>query len=180
MTKWFEIWHKKQEKMRHALRDTYVHRIFGERVFHHDIWALNIDALAGGLSLGLFVGFTPTIPFHMLLCAIGAILLRVNLPIALAACWIMNPLTALPIFLFARRIGQYFFEHFAIGQLTLDLFSFESRTGKFMKASLYLWTGSLIFATVSAFLGNAAARLVWRLGPWYKSKQSGVNTETTA
>jgi len=173
MTKWFEIWHRKQERIKHALRDTYVHRILGERVFHHGIWALDIDSVAGGLSLGLFVAFTPTIPFHMLLCAIGAILLRVNLPIALAASWVMNPVTALPIYLFARRTGQYFFAHSAIGELILNLFSFESRTGKFMKASLYLWAGSLVFSIVSASLGNAAARLVWRIGHWYKSKREG-------
>ena len=171
MTKWFEIWHRKQERMKHALRNTYVHRILGDRLFHHGVWALDIDSLAGGLSLGLFVAFTPTMPFHMLLCAIGAILLRVNLPIALAASWVMNPLTAVPIYLAALRTGQYFFEHSAIEKFTVGLFSFESGTGKFMEASMYLWTGSLLFSTVSAFLGSAAARLAWMLCHWYKSKR---------
>lgn len=171
MTRWFEKWHKQQEKMKHALHNTYVHRMLGERVFHHDVWVINQDSFAGGLSLGLFIAFTPTIPFHTLLCALGAILLRVNLPIAVAASWVVNPLTALPIFLSACRIGRYFFEHSAIGRFELDLFSFESRTGKFMKASLYLWTGSLFFSIVFAFLGNAVARLGWRIVNWYKSKR---------
>jgi len=171
MTRWFEIWHRKQERIKDSLRNTYVHRILGERVFHHDIWVLDTDPVAGGLSLGLFVAFTPTIPFQTLLCAVGALLLRVNLPIALAASVIMNPLTAFPIYLSAHRTGQYFFEHSAIGEFTLGLFSSESRTGRFMEASLYLWTGSLIFSTVSAFVGNAGARLAWRLGRWYKSKR---------
>lgn len=179
MTRWFEIWHRKQESMKHALRNTYLHRIFGERVFHHDVWGLNIDSLAGGLSLGVFVAFTPTMPFQMLLCAIGAILLRVNLPISLAVNWIMNPLTALPIYVSARWTGQYFLEHSAIGKFTLDLFSSESRTGRFIEASLYLWTGSLIFSTVSAFLGNAVARLAWRIGRWNKSKLIGGDKNNT-
>lgn len=164
--------------MKHSLRDTYVHRIFGERVFHHDIWALNINSLAGGLSLGLFIAFTPTIPFHMLLCTLGALLLRVNLPIALAVSWVVNPITALPVFLSARRIGHYFFDNFTIGQIALDWFSFESRTGKFMEASLYLWTGSLFFSIVSAFLVSGAVRLAWRLGPWYKNRTREVNTNS--
>jgi len=171
MTRWFEIWHRQQERMKHALRNTYVHRILGDRVFHHGVWALDIDSLAGGLSLGLFVAFTPTMPFHMLLCTVGALLLRVNLPIALAASWIMNPLTALPIYLAAHRTGQYFLGHSAIGEFILNLFSFENGTGRFMKASMYLWTGSLLFSTVSAFLGSTAARLAWRIGHWYKSKR---------
>ena len=171
MTRWFEIWHRKQERMKHALRNSYVHRILGERLFHHGIWVIDIDSLAGGLSLGLFVTFTPTIPLQTLLCAIGALLLRVNLLIALAASVIMNPLTAFPIYLSAHRTGQYCLEHYAIGEFTLGLFSSESRTGRFMEASLYLWTGFLIFSTVSAFVGNAGARLAWRLGRWYKSKR---------
>jgi len=171
MTRWFEIWHRKQERMKHALRNTHVHRIFGERLFHPGVWALDKNSFSGGLSLGLFVAFTPTIPFQMFLCAIGALLLRVNLPISLAASVIMNPLTALPIYLSALRTGQYFLGHSLIGEFTLGLFSSKSGTGKFMEASLYLWTGSLIFSTVSAFLGNAGARLAWRLGHWYKSKR---------
>ena len=170
MTRWFEIWHRKQEKMKHALRNTYVHRIFGERLFHHGVWVLDKDSLAGGLSLGLFVAFTPTIPFQTLLCAIGALLLRVNLPISLAASVVMNPLTALPIYLSALRTGRYFLEHSAIVEFTLGLFSSESRTGRFMEASLYLWAGSLVFSTVFAFLGNVAARLAWRLVHWYKKQ----------
>ena len=171
MTKWFEIWHRKQESMKHALRDTFLHRILGDRVFHHGVWALDKDSLAGGLALGLFVAFTPTIPFQMFLCAIGALLLRVNLPISLVASLIMNPLTALPIYLSALRTGQYFLGHSLIGEFTLGLFGSESRTGKFMEASLYLWTGSLIFSTVAAFLGSAAARLAWMLCHWFKSKR---------
>jgi hypothetical protein len=89
----------------------------------------------------------------------------------LAVNWIMNPLTALPIYLSARWTGQYFFEHSVFGEFALDLFSSETGTGRFMEASLYLWTGSLIFSTVSALLGNAAARLAWRLRLWYKSKR---------
>jgi Uncharacterized protein conserved in bacteria len=156
--------------MKHALRDTFLHRILGDRIFHHGVWALDIDSLAGGLSLGLFVAFTPTMPFHMLLCTIGALLLRVNLPISLAASCIMNPLTALPVYLAALRTGQYFFGNSLIGEFTLGLFSSKSGTGKFMESSMYLWTGSLLFSTVAAFLGSAAARLAWMLCHWFKSK----------
>ena len=115
--------------------------------------------------------FTGTAGLGLIVFAIGALLLRVNLLIALAASVIMNPLTAFPIYLSAHRTGQYCLEHYAIGEFTLGLFSSESRTGRFMEASLYLWTGFLIFSTVSAFVGNAGARLAWRLGRWYKSKR---------
>jgi len=175
MTRWFRRWLIKQRKMKHTLRGTYVYRILGERIFDYHIWNHDINSVARGLSLGLFIAFTPTIPFQMLLCALGAILLRVSLPVSLVACWITNPLTALPIYLSARRLGQYLLENSQLVELTLDFFDFESRTGRFMEQGLYLWAGSLIFSVVSAFLGNVAARLVWRLGHRLKAKLLGGN-----
>jgi uncharacterized protein (DUF2062 family) len=174
--RWFKWWHKKEKRVRHSLRNTYVHRILGERIFQDRIWRIDLNSTAGALSLGLFVAFTPTIPFQMFLCAIGAILFRVNMPIALASCWITNPLTALPIYLSAYGLGQYLLEHIKIWNFTFELFSFESRTGVFMKQSLYLWTGSLVFSVVSAFLANIAARLAWRLFRKLKGKTIGRGT----
>ena len=154
-------WRRKQERNKHALRDTYVYRLLGERIFHHQVWVFDKSSVAGGLSLGLFVALTPTIPFQMLLCAIAAVPLRVNLPVALAACWVTNPLTAFPIYLSAFGLGRYLLEHTRIVEFILDLFGYEKRLGKFVEDSLYLWTGCLLFAIVSASLGNVAIRLIW-------------------
>lgn len=170
MPRWLKQWRRKQDRMKHALRDTYVHRLFGERIFHHHIWGFDINSLAGGLSVGLFIAFTPTIPFHMLLSTIVALLLRVNLPIALTACWITNPLTALPCFLAAHKLGRYLLENSRLTDFILDIFGFETKTGRFMENSLYLWAGSLIFAVTAAVLGNIAIRAVWHLSHRLKEK----------
>lgn len=164
MAERFRGWLRTQRRMRRALRNTYVYRILGERIFHNHIWKVDVNSLAGGLALGLFVAFTPTIPFQMLMCAVGAVLLRVNLPMALAACWITNPLTALPIFLSARRLGVYLLENSAVAELALGLFGMETRTGRFMEQAAYLWAGSLFLATVAALLGYLLVRLLGCLG----------------
>lgn len=156
--------------MRHSLRDTYVHRLFGERIFHPHIWGFDINSLAGGLSLGLFVAFTPTIPFQMLLCAVAAIVMRVNLPIALAACWVTNPVTALPFYLTARQLGHCLLKNSRLTGFVLDIFGFETRTGHFMENALYLWAGSLIFSIIAAVLGNIAIRALWHLTHRLKEK----------
>ena len=176
MLRWLKRrWHSKQELMQHALRDTYIYHILGERIFDHHIWGLDRNSFAGGVSLGLFVAFTPTIPFQMFLCAVGAILLRVNMPVSLAACWVTNPLTALPIYLAARRLGRYLLEYSSIKGFILDFFSFEGHTARFMEQGLYLWSGSLIFSVASAFLGYIVVHIVWRLSHLLKGKMTGDN-----
>ncbi|MBF0200324.1 MAG: DUF2062 domain-containing protein [Desulfamplus sp.] len=163
MNKWLQKINLKhqQKQIRTALRESYVYRILGERIFDKRIWKLEINSLAGGLSLGLFVALTPTIPFQMFLSALGAVLMRVNLPIALLACWITNPVTALPIYLAARTLGRYLLEDCVMMKFVLDLFCFESRTGKFMEHGIYLWAGSFMFAFCAAVMGNVGIRLAW-------------------
>jgi len=166
MRKWIKRWKEKQERMKNGLRNGRLHRLFGDRMFNPSLWSYDQRSVAGGLALGLFIAFTPTIPFHMLLCAIGAILLGVNLSVSQAAIWITNPLTAIPIYLAAIRVGRFLCEHAGIGGLTTAFFSLEGRTGKVMQESLYLWTGCLVFAGVSAVLGYVAVHIVWGVYRW--------------
>ena len=162
ITTWLEKWHRWQESTRNALHNSFSHRIFGARIFHYRIWAVNVKSLAGGLSLGLFIAFTPTIPFQMTLCAAGALILHVNLPIALAACWITNPLTAYPIYMSAYRLGRLILTETQLAPLLMDFFDFgfDTITGTAIMRSLYLWAGSLVFSSISAIAGNLLVRLL--------------------
>ncbi|MDT8389459.1 MAG: DUF2062 domain-containing protein [Lentisphaeria bacterium] len=145
--------------MRRSLKDTRLHWMLGERIFHSHLWAVNTSAVAGGLSLGLFVAFTPTIPFQMLLCTFGALLFRVNLPIALIACWVTNPLTAFPIYMAGRRLGKLIFDHTPVLLAALDMFRLEGRGRKIIEESTYVWTGCLVFSLTASLVGNALTRL---------------------
>jgi hypothetical protein len=156
--------------MRHTLKDSLAHRLFGERIFHPHIWRFDINSLAGGLTAGLFIAFTPTIPFQMLLSTIVVIALRVNLPIALAACWLTNPVTAVPIFMAAHKFGRHLLEHSTLTGSFLALFGVETRTGHFMENSLYLWSGSLIFAITAAVAGNISVRALGLVARWFRNR----------
>ncbi|OQX63657.1 MAG: hypothetical protein B5M56_02225 [Desulfococcus sp. 4484_241] len=156
-------WRQKEKQIKQRLRGSYIHKIIGDRLFTKRIWAKDKSALAGGLSLGLFVAFTPTMPFHMILCTIGSILLGVNMPIALIACWATNPLTAIPIYMSAYKLGHYLFIHYEIIGLIMPISSLTGHTGKLIEQSFYLWTGSLIFSAISALIGNVAVRLTWNI-----------------
>ncbi len=160
---WFNRFHETQERVKKSLRDGRVHRLLGDRMFLPHVWGFDQRSIAVGLAMGLFIAFTPTIPFQILLCAIGAILLRVNLSVAVAAVMITNPVTAVPVYLAANRFGRLLCEHTRIGEATAAMFGFEGRAGRFMQEGLFLWTGCLVFSLVSACLGYAAVRLAWWL-----------------
>jgi len=174
--RWYRRWARQQRKLKKSLFNTYIHRILGERVFMAEIWRMDRFRLANGLTLGLFIAFTPTIPFQMLLCVIGAIILHVNLPIALAACWITNPVTAIPIFVAAHKLGRRVLANTSVEAYTLELFDLYGQTGAVIRESLYLWTGSLIFALIAAALGNGIIHAVYKLNRIIREKRHGKDT----
>lgn len=163
ITRWITRWRDKQEQMKLGLRNSRVHRLLGDRLFNQHVWGYDRQSVAGGLALGLFIAFTPTIPFHMLLCALGAILLRVNLAVAEVAIWVTNPITAVPVYLAANRFGRFLCAHTEAANFISTLFNSEGRTERIVEEGLYLWTGSLVFAVVSAVLGYMAVFLTWPL-----------------
>jgi uncharacterized protein (DUF2062 family) len=61
-------------------------------------------SVGGGLWLGIFFGLLP-IPGQTAAAILGAFLLRVNVPVAAITVWISNPLTFVPIFYLAYRLG---------------------------------------------------------------------------
>jgi uncharacterized protein (DUF2062 family) len=66
-------------------------------------------SVGGGLWIGLFLGLLP-IPAQTVLAILGAVWLRVNVPIAAVAVWISNPITFVPIFYLAYKIGAVLLE----------------------------------------------------------------------
>ncbi len=89
-----------------TVRRVKVMGIFGESIFHPALWDLNRRSAAGGIATGLFCGLIPG-PLQMLGAGIAAILFRVNLPVALLATLYTNPITIVPIYLVAYRLGAF-------------------------------------------------------------------------
>jgi uncharacterized protein (DUF2062 family) len=63
--------------------------------------------IAGGMALGIFIGITPTIPFHLVTALPLAALLRVSPVTAFIGLQIGNPLTIPAIYLAAYKVGQF-------------------------------------------------------------------------
>jgi len=152
---------RKQVRFRRRLRESWAYHFFGEQLFHKHLWIHDRRAVAGGLSLGMFISMTPTIPLQMVIAAGGALYFRFNLPIAMAACWVTNPLTLAPIYLTAWKLGRYILEEVALIEDFFDFYTQHSRIGNIVRQSAYLWTGSLILATLAAAGAYLAVWLLW-------------------
>jgi uncharacterized protein len=72
---------------------------------HPGLWAINRRSVAGGVAAGLFCGLIPG-PFQMGGALIWCVVARVNLPVAFVTTLYTNPLTIVPLYIFATAYGQ--------------------------------------------------------------------------
>jgi uncharacterized protein (DUF2062 family) len=101
--------------------------------------------LAWGMALGVFIAFTPTIPFHMVGALTLAALLRVSPVTAFLGIQICNPLTIPAIYLAAYKVGQFLLYR---GKPLVfpETFSFEAWMGVLWQGGVALQVGGVILA----------------------------------
>ncbi len=89
-----------------SIRENRYFRFFGTALQHHSLWHLHRKSVAGGVAIGLFCGLVPG-PLQMLSAALFAVVLHVNLPVAIIATWYTNPFTILPLYFIAYKLGLF-------------------------------------------------------------------------
>ncbi len=62
-------------------------------------------SIAGGLALGTFIAFTPTVGVQLILAFVAATVFNMNRPAAMIPVWITNPITVAPIYTFCYWLG---------------------------------------------------------------------------
>lgn len=81
-------------------------RWLGPRLFSHALWRWSRRGVATGLALGVFFGFL--IPVGQIPLAAGAaVLLRANVPAAIASTLVTNPVTFAPVYYAAYQFGHW-------------------------------------------------------------------------
>lgn len=75
-------------------------------LFNRNLWMPCSTTVSTGFSIGLFFAMLP-IPFQMVASALVAMRFKANVPFAMAACWVTNPLTQAPIILGQFRLGHW-------------------------------------------------------------------------
>jgi uncharacterized protein (DUF2062 family) len=163
-------------RLRHPrlLKNNRFMRWFARHFLDKTVWKPTRHTFAGGLAVGLFVMML-VIPGQMPLAILIAALLRVNIPIAIVACWITNPVTMAPVAWSEIEFGNWVLQATGMGspppldwhdlkgmiEMVKSWSTFWDFVAKLKPwvASLYL--GGTILGALLAPVGYALSYLLW-------------------
>ena len=127
---------------------------------HPVYFSVNRKTVTRAIWIGIFVGFLP-IPMQMAVAAILAIIARVNIPVAVLGVWITNPLTMVPLFYLAYRLGA------AMLSMPIELWPSEHSLlemsqgmGGIWKATLY---GGVVLGLSVATVAYISVSIIWQV-----------------
>ena len=161
----------KAKKLYHQIRKFIVHDVLHADDPPHK--------LALGLGLGIFVTFTPTIGFQMMIVLALCWIFKANKTVGVPLVWISNPLTLGPIYL-----PSYWFGSRLLGTSMVNAEFWESMKtppegwwastqyywGKLMEIAAPLFLGSIVLSTILGLLTYFIAYQLIRL---YRIKRWG-------
>jgi uncharacterized protein (DUF2062 family) len=142
-----------------GLQDRWYVRAFGRRFFDPALWSAQRRGITGAFGVGLAICFIP-LPVHIPLAIALAIVARLNVPVILATALLVNPLTVVPTYYFAYRVGAML-----AGQ-TAQSFQFELSWTWLQYGLGPLWQpfllGCLVCSATFGLLGWIGLELFWR------------------
>ena len=166
----------RHEQIRNHRRFRLLHKLLDDpQIFH-----LTRRSAAGGVANGLFLAFIP-VPGHMLLAAVTAVLLRVNLPLSIVLVWISNPITLAPQMILAYKVGAKVLRQ-SIGPIHFEM-SLHWMGSTLMQTWQEMLLGCFVLGTIAAVAGYVGVDLAWRSVVLRKAaqrrKQRGRKTTQT-
>ena len=123
------------------------------------LWGISRRNVVPAFAMGLFVSYMP-FPGHMLIAGLLALVLRINIPVAVASVWVSNPLTIGPMFYLAFDIGR------RLLRMPPAPFEFELSVEWLLDGFIYVWQplllGSILLGAVLSLVGFICLDLLWR------------------
>ncbi|OYV31301.1 MAG: hypothetical protein B7Z79_03135 [Thiomonas sp. 20-64-9] len=164
--RWAKLLVRKFEAMQH---NRWL-RPFTQHITHPSLWSLSRRSVALAVAAGMIGGLIPG-PFQMLTAGALAMLLRCNFPIALVVTLYSNPITIVPLYLLAYKLGILVspaqtvqplsappgFDWLHLWDSTVALAQWAWNLGT------PLFVGVPLLALILALLGYAITRLGWSL-----------------
>ena len=139
-------------------------------------WTLNRRNVTRAFALGLFLSFVP-IPVHALLATALALVLRLNVPAAVLGTFLANPLTMVPMFIFAYWVGC------SLLMVPPDSFQFEMSWAWFRTELIPIWKpfllGCFTMGLAAAVTGYVLLGGLWHLTlvAKYHQRKPGVGSD---
>lgn len=146
-------------------------------VLIHDpaLWSVHRRGVTKAVAIGLFFAMLPIVG-QMVLAALMALWVRVNLPVAVAATWVSNPVTFVPIYYPAYKLGALLLG--VPHQEPQDIpISMDWLLSELATAWKPLFLGCGIFAIVIPVVGFLILNLAWRYTSLYRFKHRRRRTQ---
>ncbi len=160
---------------RHHMSEQWFMSPFQHLLHDTRLWGIRRRWVVPAFALGLFVAFLP-FPGHMLISALAALALRVNIPVAALSTWASNPLTIGPMYYFAYLLGANILntppQPFEM-ELSLDWV-----THTFVNIWQPMLLGSVLLGSIAALVGFVVLDLLWRLSlSNYKTRKQNLRRD---
>jgi uncharacterized protein (DUF2062 family) len=143
----------------HRVRDRWYARPFAQWLGDARLWSLQRRGITVAFGAGLAICFVP-LPVHVPVALAFAVLARVNVPVILSTVFLVNPLTIVPVYYLAYRVGCL-----ALGA-PQDTFSFALSWDWLQHGLGPMWqpflAGCAICALGAGVLGWFLLELLWR------------------
>ena len=125
----------------------------------HRLWTIRRKTVLPAFTLGLFIAFMP-IPGHMLVAALLALAMRINMPVAAFTTLVVNPLTLGPVYYLCYELGA------ALLGIEEQPFEFEFTltwfSERFSEIGEPLLLGCVIMGSIVAATGYVVLDWFWR------------------
>lgn len=160
---------KKFAFKRHEIAERWFMSPFRHLLHDHRLWGIRRKTVVPAFSLGLAVAFVP-FPGHVVLAALMALILRVNVPVAVLSTFLSNPLTMGPLYFGAYLLGS------ALLGIEPQPFDFEMSFDWVQTVFTTIWLpltlGCMLLASVVAVIGYVVLDAIWRYHLFdYKSRK---------
>ena len=147
--------------IRRTLKKTSKHKRFNEFIKKYKIpkeyLSANRKMISRAVFIGLFIAFIP-MPMQMLLVLAFVPFLKFNVPVALAMCWLSNPLTMPAMYYIEYISGAYILgSEITPVEMTIDWFS-KNIDAIFIP----LYFGAFIYSVMSSLGGYWLVNHFWK------------------
>ncbi len=152
-------------------------RVATKPIAKRELWIPCRHTVANGVTIGVFCSMIILIPFQTIIAALVTIRAGANLPLAMACCWISNPLTFAPLLWLQCALGDWLRNSLGVpmpGFLSRDVLSIPE-VGTVNSASFLL--GMISFAVLGAVLAYCIVHLFATLMPHYLPDRARKRSE---